>query len=103
MDHPIVTLPDRNTMLDALKHFAGSSPSLLNFYPTLLEHAGQQGSVEGIVTLLVFAIEGHTSGMPQIAADLLYMEAPLFIDALLFPKQILADQAKALFSERLLH
>jgi hypothetical protein len=103
MDQTTVTLPARDTMLAGLNHFAGKSHSLQQFYPTLLEHAGEQGTIEWVVSMLIFAIEGHTLDMPAINANLLYMEAPRFIDALLHENWGLANQAKAILAERLLH
>lgn len=88
-------------MLAALNHFAGRSHSLQKFYPALMEHAGEQGTVEGVVTMLIFAIEGHTLGEPAINANLLHADGPRFIDALLHGNWEIADQAKAILHERL--
>lgn len=104
MQTATVTLSDRITMLHALNYFGGIGGILSSrqrFYETLLAHAGETGTVDGVVSMLIVAIEGHTLGMPSINAELLYMKAPKFIDALLHENWVVADEAKAIFADRL--
>ena len=78
----VITLPNREEMLARLIKVSDNSHLQERFYPILLKVAGQERVPQGIVKMLALAIHDYTEGMPPMIANLMYMQAPGFIDAL---------------------
>ena len=78
----VITLPNREEMLARLIKVSDNSHLQDRFYPILLEAAGQERVPQGIVMMLAFAIHDYTEGMLPMMTNVMYMQAPGFIDAL---------------------
>ena len=82
MIEKVITLPNRDEMLERLLKVSDNSHLQERFYPILLKQAGQERVLQGIVMMLALAIHDYVEGMPPVMANLMYMQAPDFIDAL---------------------
>lgn len=82
MNEKIIILPNRKEMLLRLLGVSKKECAQKQFYPTLLEHAGQEFVVGGVVMMLVLAIQDYVKGVSFDMANLLYMHMPRFIEAL---------------------
>ena len=100
MNKKTVTLPDRDEMLKRLLKVSDNSHAQERFYPILLQSAGRVLVAQGVVMMLTLAIYDYTEGMPPMMTNLMYMQAPHIIEALVDDKEI-ADQAKAFLQETL--
>lgn len=100
MSEKTVTLPEKEEMLRRLVEVNDEPHFKERFYPILLKSAGQERVAEGIVMMLSLAIHDYVVGMPPIMANLMYMQAPRFIDALVSDPEV-AEQAKSFLSEAL--
>lgn len=94
----VITLPNREEMLARLIKISDNSLLQERFYPILLKSAGQERVPQGIVMMLALAIHNYTEGMPPVMANLMYMQAPGFIDALVTDPEA-AQEAKGLLQE----
>lgn len=98
MSDKIIILPDREEMLRRLVAVNDSSHYQERFYPILLKQAGQERVAEGIVLMLSLAVHEYTAGMHHQMANLLFMEVPDFIDALIDDKEA-AEKTKVMWEE----
>ena len=96
----IIALPGREEMLARLVNANNESHLQERFYPILLKSAGQERAPQGIVMMLALAIHDYTEGMPPMMKNLMYMQAPDFIDALVTGPEA-AQTAKGLLQEAL--
>src|SRR3989338_1204034 len=94
----VIALPNREEMLARLIKVSDNSHLQERFYPILLKAAGQERVPQGIVMMLALAIHDYTEGMPPMMANLMYMQAPGFIDALVTDPEA-AQEAKGLLQE----
>ena len=100
MSEKVITLPNRDEMLKRLLKVSDNSHMQERFYPILLKQAGQERVARGIVMMLALAIHDHVEGMPPVMANLMYMQAPDFIDALVSDAET-AKAAKSFLQEAL--
>ncbi|MEX2145048.1 MAG: hypothetical protein WD712_01590 [Candidatus Spechtbacterales bacterium] len=100
MSEKVITLPNRDEILARLVKVSDNSHLQERFYPILLKQAGQELVAQGIVMMLVLAIHDYVEGMPPVMANLMYMEAPGFIDALVSDPET-AEEAKSFLKEAL--
>lgn len=100
MKEKVITLPAREEMLDRLKKVSDNSHMQERFYPILLKHAGEEKVAQGVVMMLALAIHDYVEGMPPMMSNLMYMQAPQFIEALVDDKEV-AQQAKTFLEEAL--
>src|SRR3989344_5470785 len=82
MSEKIITLPNREEMLQRLLKVNDDSHAQEKFYPILLAEAGRELVAQGVVMMLALAIHDYTEGLPPVMVSLMYMHAPRFIDAL---------------------
>ena len=94
----VITLPNREEMLARLVKVSDNLHLQERFYPILLESAGQERVPQGVVMMLALAIHDHTEGMPPMMANLMYKQAPGFIDALVTDPEA-AKEAKSLLQD----
>ena len=100
MSEKVITLPNRDEMLERLVKVSDNSHLQERFYPILLKQAGQERVAQGIVMMLALAIHDYVEGMPPVMANLMYMQAPDFIDALVSDPET-AKEAKGFLKEAL--
>jgi len=100
MSEKVITLPNRDEMLERLLKVDDNSHTQEGFYPILLKQAGQERVAQGIVMMLALAIHNYVEGMPPFMANLMYMLAPDFIDALVSDAET-AKEAKNFLREAL--
>ena len=100
MSEKVITLPDREEMLKRLLGVSNNSHIRQNFYPILLCEAGKKLVAQGIVAMLVFAIQRYLEGMAPNIAEQIYKLVPAFIEALVSDPEV-AMQAKELFQNLL--
>ena len=84
----VITLPNREEMMERLLKVNDASHLQQKFYPHLLKHAGQERVPHGIVVMLALAINDYTTGMPAIMVNSMYMQATKFIEALVVDPEI---------------
>jgi hypothetical protein len=100
MSDKAIVLPDRAEMLRRLVAVRDNSHYQERFYPILLKDAGQRRVAAGVVMMFTLAIHDYTQGMPPMVANLVHMDVPEFIDALVDDKEV-AEAAKAFLKEAL--
>lgn len=100
VNEKVVTLPNREEMLANLIKVKGDPHLQENFYPILLKQAGQERVSRGIVMMLMLAIYDYTKGMPPVIANIMYMQAPDFIDALVSDPEV-KKEAKSFLQQAL--
>lgn len=100
MSGKVITLPNREDMLQRLLEVNDDSHAQERFYPILLQSAGQERVAQGIVMMLALAIHDYTEGLPPMMVNLMYMQAPQFIDVLVDDTEV-AEQAKAFLQKAL--
>ena len=98
MNEKVITLPNRDEMLERLVKVSDNSHLQERFYPILLKQAGQERVALGIVMMLALATHDYVKGMPAVMANLMYMQAPGFIDALVSDPET-AKEAKGFLKE----
>jgi len=98
MNEKVITLPNRDEMLERLLKVSNDSHKQQNFYPILLKKAGQELVAQGVVLMLALAIHDYVEGMPPVMVNLMYMEAPDLIDALVIDAET-AEEAKSFLQE----
>lgn len=98
MNETVITLPSREEMIERLLKVSDVDHVQQKFYPHLLKNAGQERVPQGVVMMLVLAISDYTAGMPAMMVNLMYMQAPKFIEALVVDAGV-AEEAKALLKE----
>ena len=94
MSETIITLPDREEMLQRLLQVNGGNHVRQGLYPILLNHAGQEKVALGIPTMFALAISAYSSGMPTVMAGMVWDYVPAWIDALVDDQEVAAE-AKA--------
>lgn len=99
-DATLITLPDRETMLERLRAVDDNSHLQERFYPLLTKAAGEKMQPMGVVMLLVLAVNDYVEGMPPMIASLLLKRAEQFIDALI-EDEVMAAKAKEIISQML--
>jgi hypothetical protein len=85
MAETALTLPDREEMLARLLKINDLSHFRQYLYPRLLTSAGKQITApSGVAMMLVLAMYDYVKecGLPSIATRALYLQAPVFVDAL---------------------
>lgn len=100
MSEKVITLPDRESMLERLLKVNDHSGMQEKFYPILLESAGQEYVAQGVVMMLALAIHDYVEGMLPVMSNLLYVQAPQFVEALVDDPEV-AEQAKSFLQEAL--
>jgi len=78
----VIMLPRRDEMLRRLISAFDESHAIRNFYPLLLEHAGQEITGTGIVLMLTLAAADYTRTMPSVVTQALYTRMSAFVNAL---------------------
>lgn len=96
----VIRLPEAEEMKRRLLSVDDNSHLQQEFYPILLEQAGQKRVAMGIVEMLTLAIHDYTNGMPATMSRLLHMRANEFVDALIDDARV-ATAAKAQLREAL--
>ena len=99
VDKKVITLPDRDEMLQRLLKVNDDRHVQERFYPILLESAGQERTARGVVLMLTLAIHDYVEGMP-VMSDHMHMLVPRFIEALVDDKEV-AEQAESFLQETL--
>lgn len=101
-DDIFTTLPKKAEMLTSLLSVSKNEHLREQFYPLLLENAGQRRVPHGMVNMLLCAAYDYTKGMPKNHKDmmlgLLCPLMPKFIDVL-SPNKRFAAKAQKLFQE----
>src|SRR3989344_4313266 len=100
MSEKVITLPNREEILQRLLWVSDDSDMQERFYPILLKSAGQKRVAQGVVMMLALAIYDYVEGMPPVVANLMYIQAPQFIEALVDDPKV-AEQAKTFLQEAL--
>jgi len=100
MNDKVITLPNHEEMLQRLLKVDGNPHLQERFYPILLKSAGQERVAQSVVLMLALAIHDYVKGMPSVMTDLMYMQAPQFIDALVDNPEV-AEQTKTFLQEAL--
>lgn len=100
MKERLITLPNREEMLERLKKVNDVDHTRQKFFPVLLKEAGRELLPQGVVMMLAIAIHNYTEGMPSMMSSLMYMSAPMYIDALVSDPEA-AEEAKAFLNEAL--
>jgi uncharacterized membrane-anchored protein YjiN (DUF445 family) len=98
MNKKKVTLPDRDEMLKRLLKVSSDPHAQNRFYPILLQSAGQELVAHGVVMMIVLAIYDYTNNMSPAMSNLMYMQAPRIIEALVDDEEI-ATEAKSFLEE----
>ncbi|MFH1314959.1 MAG: hypothetical protein ABIH67_01020 [Candidatus Uhrbacteria bacterium] len=96
MSRTVITLPDREEMLQRLMQVNDRNHVQQKLYPILLNHAGQEKVAQGIPVMLALAINDYTTGMPAVVAGMVWDYVPAWIDALVDDQDVAAE-AKAFF------
>jgi hypothetical protein len=84
-----ITLPAREEMLSKLIAAESSNHIVQNFYPKLLDHAGQGKVACGVAVILNMAIIEYCDSAILLAA--MQLRAPEFIDALIDDAEVAAE------------
>ena len=100
MSEKTIVLPTREDMLRRLIAVRDNSHYQERFYPILLKAAGQRRVAQGVVMMFTLAIHDYTQGLPPMMANLVYMDVPEFIDALVDDKEV-AEEAKTFLEQAL--
>lgn len=100
MSEKTIVLPAREDMLRRLIAVRDIAHYRERFYPILLKDAGQRRVAAGVVMMFTLAIHDYTQGMPPMVGNLVYMDVPEFIDALVDDKEV-AQEAKTFLEQAL--
>lgn len=100
MSEKVITLPNHEDMQQRLLAVDDDERLQHEFYPHLLQHAGEEKVAQGVVMLLALAIFDFTNGMPPMMSGLMYMRANRYVDALVDDPEV-ADAAKRFLAEAL--
>lgn len=100
MSEKTIVLPSREDMLLSLIAVRDNGHYQQKFYPILLQDAGQRLCAQGIVMMFAIAIFDYTQGMPPVLADIVYMDVPKFIDAIVDDQEV-AKEAKNFLAKAL--
>lgn len=95
LDLHVIYLPERDDMLRRLKSVSDDAHVVENFYPLLLEQAGEPKVGTGVV-LMYFMAVGHYAYAREAEIDIVTSKAEEFITALLDDEQA-RDEALGLF------
>lgn len=96
----IIILPNKEEMFERLLKVNDTDYNQRKFYPSLLENAGKEKSVQDIVTMFMSIIYKRIPYM-KITLTLVYRQADDFVDALVDDAEM-AQQTKDLLQETLL-
>lgn len=101
MSEKVITLPNREQMLQRLLKVSDHADLQENFYPRLLKSAGRAEEGAGIVTILALAILDYVKDKPPVIAHLMFMQVPQFIEVLADEEEVV-EEAKAFLDGTLL-
>ena len=91
MNGRLVTLPNRELMLQRLIDVNDESHFQERFYPILLKQAGKEKFCQGVSLMLLLAIDDYTKGMPDMVKNVLHSMLPSFLEALLPDEEAVAE------------
>lgn len=86
-----VILPSRDEMLSRLGKVDSNPHLQKNFYPLLLEEAGEEKASGGVAMMVLQAIHRYAADMPPLMGQLLLVQAPQFIEALVKDPEAAAE------------
>lgn len=94
----IISLPNKEEMLQRLTALDADPHLQQKLYPLLLKNAGREKYPLGVVILLNLALNDYTENNPPEVAATVSLRAPQFIDALV-PDSKKADEVKQLWRQ----